>query len=385
MPEDSPLKSFADFPGSIDAFIDGLIGFVYKIVSTFLAVIFSPKWGSLRARANPLRFAKPASALFVSIALVSITSFLGPSDIPKLLEQDKHEILSWIIDVVVTYFILDLGIYICARIVSRRRRTQSRTISILRYAAAGTMAGWFAVAAVHLSVPYLMADGSGRWANFLHFLLSPAVLKLVGWLTYLPLVGGICVVGWSNSKPLKKNVVNIAAMASVLAAFTFFVDTYSLRVMYSLVRVVVPRTVENSSEPRLTQLENRPHALVRPLVCRLHGSGEMQIEAAISNPSDVPLAIDMNKVDVWVERSDFNLVNPDFLKVPIKTPKQRILVLGPRSGQSLSFDASLPASELSNIINICNLEYRDDGGNERIRFESDSSPIEHTALRGSRK
>jgi len=386
MPEESPFKTFADLPSSIDAFIDGLIGFVYKIVLTFLAVIFSPRWGALRARANPIRFAKPASALFVSIALVSISSFLGPGDIPKLLAQDKHEILSWMLCVVMTYFILDLAIYICGLISSQRRRIQSRTISILRYAVAGTVAGWFAVATMHLSAPYLKGTGPTRWVHFVSFLLSPVLLGLAGWLTFLPLMGGILVVGWSHCRPLWKTLVSVVAMGSVLGAFAFFVDVYNLRLMYALDRVLVTQNAESNSHPRAVPREiHRQGALVRPLVCRLDDTGEMQIMAAISNQSDEPLAIDLARLEVWIERANFNLINPDFLKVPIKASSPRILVLAPKNGQALNFQASLSHSELSNIKNQCTMEYKRDESNHGSDFESDSAQIEHASVRSSNR
>jgi hypothetical protein len=381
MSEESPLKRFADLPGSIDAFIDGLIGFVYRIVLTFTTVWFSLRWGALRARASPARFAKPATALFVSVALVSISSFLGPQDIPKLLAQDRHEILAWMIDVLFIYFTFDVAIIVCGLISSRRRRLQNRTISVLRYAVSGTVAGWFAVAMASLSVTRYVAAGTSRSAHVIASVLSPFTLRILGGLTFLPLLSGILVVGWSASKRWWKSLTGVLAIGFVLCGCALLVNDHSLRILYAVVRIGVPNDTEAGLSPALMPLESyRPELRVGPLICRLYDSGQMQIMGAVSNLSEEPVALDTGSLEIWIEKSKSDILHPDFLKLTIAPARERVLVLEPRQGEVVNFGASVPHVELLNLKKTCTMEYA--GGRKgAASLQSDVGSIERVGSR----
>jgi hypothetical protein len=374
------LKEFADLPSSIDSFIDGLIGFLYRTLLTFGIVVFEPRWGAVRALAAPKRFSKPTTALFVSISLIAITSLLGPQKIPVLLAEDKHEISSWIMYVLLLYLAFDGIILVCGLVSRTKRRFQRRTIAILRYSVAGMLAAWAFLAALHLVLAARFPSAPGA---------PPVLPTALSWLltaltviSILPLCGGIAIVSCANKPSIWRRLLNLTIFGALLGGLTFFVDRHSVPLLYSAVRAAFPLT--HGSEPHVaapaeSYAETGPYLSAGPLVCRLRGSGEIRVTAALTNRSDMPVALDAAQFTLSIARLDSNILHPDFLEVSLHSVEKRILTLSPRAATVVEFSGSVPRTAISSLDNKCLLEYR--GAQRKLTVISDVGVVEDLAAR----
>jgi hypothetical protein len=353
------FNDLPDLSKSIDALIDGLTGFFYRVVSTFATVIFSPKWGATRASALRERYLKAASALLVATAMIAVSSVLGPKTIPSLLAEKHHEVLEWVTYMLLLYIPFDLSILLCARILNRKHRYRERTVSILRYSVAAMLSLWFVVA---ISPKTLSPSTSARATH--NAIVASLQYGYQGlrdatmlW-SFILLVCGVFVVSWSSSKTIGARFYRLGITAAILGLCTYVVDKPSLPILYATAKLAFPE--EERQQKAAPERSAHKVLAVGPLLCQVSKPDEMQVAAAVTNDSDSPVALDTSLVQMWFQKPDSTLIKPDFLKLPLDIAKMEIAVFPPRSVVVLNGTVHIKLTDLTQLGKSCVLEYSSD-------------------------
>lgn len=195
-------------------------------------------------------------------------------------------------------------------------------------------------------------------------------MSLLTLLTLLPVVGGILIVSWSVNRRWMNKVRNLAANGVLLGGCILCVNRYGVPILYGVVRAAVQEPSTPGSRPAAPEGAGLRAGSVRagPVVCRIYQSGEMRITAAITNLSDVPVALDAARLEIWIATSKSNILHPDFLKAPVTPRTARIFAAEPKHIQVLDFGASIPRSEVPNLSKSCSMEYRAEGSQDFVSF-----------------
>lgn len=356
------LKDLADFPQLFEALINSVVGFLYRSLGTFWAILRSPRYGALRAYVSATSL-KPLTALFLTSGLLATASALFPDQVGGLIENRNADIVSWLLYTFSFLLLADAAINAAGLIGWRRGRRRRRAIAMLRYAAS------FAFLAMFLCAL------EWRWETHTMLGVAPIAFKWpvrpwwIGPLQYvlilMPLIGTAAVLAGLPLRACRhapesalpqqatarwpwRRITSFLPVALIVAIIHMPADTFAI--------VDVPKNLADTAkeEKRSTKPfpDLAPMLKLSPVACSVSKS-EGHFSAAVANSTDELVFAKLDKLEIRILERNISLLDPKAAHLPATVRGPMVIALAPKSAIIVEGSFKLPANLAKLNLNAC--------------------------------
>lgn len=353
------LKDLSEFPQLVETLINSLIGFLYRTLATYWTVVWSPRFGSLKAHMSKASL-QPLTALFLSSSILAATSVLFPDQVAGAVQNRGKDIASWLFCIFALLLPIDAAINIGSHFGRGRPRYRRRARAMLRYASSAALLGialmalewrWetrtlFAVAPMGAHFPE-----RPYWLNAL--LLLIIMVPVAG--TTLTLIGKANLQAlwpWGQGperEPWPRSLLRTTVSALPFVAILVLAHTGGATIAkFDLASAV------SEAEPSPPDVMILPEDPIRisPVVCSRDDGGAARFTAGVTNVSKKPVAFEPRHLSLKVLPKDVSLLDPKAVELEVVVDDP-IVPLPPDSVRLITGRISLPPQSEDLDLDAC--------------------------------
>ena len=369
------LKELSDLPKHIDAFIEGIILFFYRVLKTYWTILSSPVFGAVRAKQSRSML-KPATALFIGSLVISYVSIATPDERVTLLSREDHLILRWTLYAFVMFLVADALAHLSATIGAKRKRIRVRAVSVSRYAIAGTYIIYSIIAFLNIRInEHLSTNEPHEFVSAVKsFLKTVSILQLD--MIYLV---GCCAILWVPKirKPFVRKILPI-----FIFLFGFFMFAKVLKTplfIETVVRAITtPKTPSSELIVDQELVASRPISNIlnaKAVLCNLVSENDMKVEMALLNEGDQSIVIRPSNIEISIFTKESTILNPEIMKSNVVSESDNMIVISPGSAHVFVGNAYFETFKTLKANSSCFIDYQASENHANIRIDGSGQII----------